>query len=777
MKHKLLLAGLILLINLSLSAETYSGTCGDNLTWKLENGTLTISGTGDMWGFEDNDYWFFNNSWYSYDYTDKVISIVIHNGVTSIAGIVFTECHNLTSIEIPNSVISIGEGAFYGCRSLTSIEIPNGVTSIEGSTFSGCSSLISVVIPNNVTSIGEEAFLGCSSLTSITIPEGVTSIGEGAFYGCSSLSSIEIPSSVTHIGTHTFDCSGIASITCKAVTPPHYEYDGMHLDCEIDKSIPLYVPAQSIEAYKAAYQWYNFTNILPIEETECSRTEKVQRLFTFCQNDFYIVYINRVDTIFFTFVEDNFELDGRDYYRYEGDKTITTVTPSVRCPNMDSITIDTIRIYPEYRIPYNPWLCADELDEALANGEISFFGTTITDRSQDGLEFVTDGTIHGCDSVWVLDLTPIPNDTIYETLPVCSYPVTWRGKTYYSEEETRTNPVVTPSADGCNGYYLILPEYAEAKEITDGTTVWEDELPYTWESVTFNEAGTETLTLQASDGCDSTVTFTLRVRYHNIVLQESEDAQYYDFFAEDYNGYTVNSATLNRQFTNGKWATLCLPFDLKKGQMTALGLFGRVFEFRYATMTEDNILVTHFAVAQSIEAGKGYIVSANAKLAQKTSFVFPNVTVNTDADNEDITALTGYNDGTGRGNLYLVGTLRTGLLQGSANGNTYLGLKDNKLYYPNTAAGTAVRAYRGFFRSGIGGTIEQGDDNDEPTAPLRVRIVADGETVGELDVVNGEMYDADGDVRAPSSRKFIRNGILYIERNGKTYNAQGKQVN
>ncbi|MBP5477006.1 MAG: leucine-rich repeat protein, partial [Paludibacteraceae bacterium] len=180
-------------------------------------------------------------------------------------------------------------------------------------------------------------------------------------------------------------------------------------------------------------------------------------------------------------------------------------------------------------------------------------------------------------------------------------------------------------------------------ETTDGTTVWEDELPFTWEDKTFTEAGTQTATLKSMDGCDSVVTFTLRVRYHNIVLQENKDAQYYDFFAEDYNGYAVNTATLNRQFAQGKWATLCLPFYVRKGQMISLGLYGRVFEFRYAEMTENNTLVAHFAVAQSLEAGKGYIVNANAKLAAKTSFVFPSVTVNTEADNGDITTLTGYN--------------------------------------------------------------------------------------------------------------------------------------
>ena len=292
-------------------------------------------------------------------------------------------------------------------------------------------------------------------------------------------------------------------------------------------------------------------------------------------------------------------------------------------------------------------------------------------------------------------------------------------------------------------------------ETTDGTTIDEKDLPYTWEDKTFTEAGTQTTTLKTVDGCDSVVTFTLRVRYPNIVLQENESGEYYDNFAEDYNGHTVNTATLNRRFTQGKWATLCLPFNVSKGMMMALGLNARVFEFRYAE-TVDNLTVIYFAVAQSIEAGKGYIVNANAKLAQKTSFVFPNVTIDTDADNEDITALTGYNDGSDRGSIYLVGTLRTGKLQGTTNGNIYLGLKDNMLYYPNTVTGTNIRAYRGFFRSEV------------PLNAQRIRIVAEGE---EFTIENGELI-----IENSSAVKYVDNGILYIRSNGKTYNAQGQRL-
>ena len=190
----------------SLFAE--SGTCGDNLTWNLTDGVLTISGTGKMTDFSYPDY----GPWYSSRSSIKTVNI--GDGVTSIGDDAFYNCSALTSVTIGNSVTSIGNYAFYECRSLTSVTIPNSVTSIGDGAFYNCSSLTSVTIPNSVTTIGEYAFSSCSGLTSITIPNSVTSIGDGAFYNCSSLTSVTIPNSVTTIGEYAFSsCSGLTSIT------------------------------------------------------------------------------------------------------------------------------------------------------------------------------------------------------------------------------------------------------------------------------------------------------------------------------------------------------------------------------------------------------------------------------------------------------------------------------------------------------------------------------------------------------------------------------------
>ena len=145
---------------------------------------------------------------------DKIKTVVIKDGVTSIGKYAFFWCSGLTSITIPNSVTSIGEHAFANCSGLTSITIPNSVTSIGDGAFSSCSGLTSITIPNSVTSIGNGAFLGCSGLTSITIPNSVKSIGNQTFWLCSGLTSITIPNSVKSIGNETFWlCSGLTSIT------------------------------------------------------------------------------------------------------------------------------------------------------------------------------------------------------------------------------------------------------------------------------------------------------------------------------------------------------------------------------------------------------------------------------------------------------------------------------------------------------------------------------------------------------------------------------------
>ena len=194
-------------------------------------------------------------------------SCTIPDSVTSIRSQAFSDCSSLTSITIPDSVTWIGEYAFSHCTSLTSVTIPDSVTWIGESAFKNCSSLTSVTIGNGVTSIEYSAFESCSSLTSITIPDSFTSIRQYAFKNCSSLTSVTIGNGVTSIGYYAFGyCSSLKEVYCNPTTPPTGG-EGMFSNFRVGYGqIPIgcniYVPAESVEAYKSAQYWSDYKDYI-----------------------------------------------------------------------------------------------------------------------------------------------------------------------------------------------------------------------------------------------------------------------------------------------------------------------------------------------------------------------------------------------------------------------------------------------------------------------------------------------------------------------------------
>lgn len=258
--------------------STASGQCGNNLTWTLDNGVLTISGKGAMWNGDDG----WNGFCDVLDQADEVTSVVVESGVTSIAYEAFRWLESMTSVTIPKTVTSIGCNAFsVGCDALTTINyagttsqwksyfgstlsLPlatkvvcsngtvtpalsgkcgknvsysisdDGVLTISGTgamnnfTYKSDDSsdcpwhgvryaLKKIVVEDGVTSIGSCAFSFDFSVTDVTLPSSLKTIGNDAFSGCYGLTSVVIPEGVTSVGAYAFAlCSAIKTITVPA---------------------------------------------------------------------------------------------------------------------------------------------------------------------------------------------------------------------------------------------------------------------------------------------------------------------------------------------------------------------------------------------------------------------------------------------------------------------------------------------------------------------------------------------------------------------------------
>ncbi len=101
---------------ITASAETFKGKCGENAEYSLDTSTgkLTISGTGAMYDYSSVAQIYSSSAPWSGEKRKSVKSIEIAEGITNIGNYAFFYLNKLDlhSVTIPASVKSIGKSAF-----------------------------------------------------------------------------------------------------------------------------------------------------------------------------------------------------------------------------------------------------------------------------------------------------------------------------------------------------------------------------------------------------------------------------------------------------------------------------------------------------------------------------------------------------------------------------------------------------------------------------------------------------------------------------------------
>ena len=213
-------------------------------------------------------------------YSTKLHTVNLPDTLISIDNYAFSGCSSLININFPPSLTTIGIEAFSGCTSLVDINLPSSITSIKSEAFSRCTSLSIIIDLPNLEILGKDAFWGgfgsngTGSLIGIENLGKITTIGDaansskGCFGNQKSLTYVKLPNTLTSIGSYAFkDCSSLVTFICNATTPPTLASEVFTNTPIASKTGTIYVPDDSVDAYKGATNWSTYADIIkPLSE-------------------------------------------------------------------------------------------------------------------------------------------------------------------------------------------------------------------------------------------------------------------------------------------------------------------------------------------------------------------------------------------------------------------------------------------------------------------------------------------------------------------------------
>ncbi len=198
------------------AAAEETGICGDNLSWTVDDGVLTISGHGEM-------YWYDMGSAPWYPLRQSIRRAVVEEGVTGLSYCCFFYLTELREVSLPGTLGSIGGMAFYGCRSLPEVQLPAEVYEIGEDAFYSCLSLSAIHVDADSSAYSDDEGVLYGGTTLLCYPAarggeryeilpGTEKVAVCAF-SYSSLEEIRIPESVRSFDTTALtDCYRLRSV-------------------------------------------------------------------------------------------------------------------------------------------------------------------------------------------------------------------------------------------------------------------------------------------------------------------------------------------------------------------------------------------------------------------------------------------------------------------------------------------------------------------------------------------------------------------------------------
>lgn len=195
-------------------------------------------------------------------------TFILPSTLTNIGTQAFLNTSKLTSVEIPVNVKSIGNEAFRETGA-TSIRLPNDLSHIGQRAFYFCPNLQEVKTHGKITqdapdaTMQESCFEGCPELTVFEIPQNIRRIERGVLSRSVKVKNITIPANVNYIAFRAFrafDDTGIETVTVQPATPPTAQLmSDIAWHAFPENVVSITVPAGTVEAYKAAVGWQEFT--------------------------------------------------------------------------------------------------------------------------------------------------------------------------------------------------------------------------------------------------------------------------------------------------------------------------------------------------------------------------------------------------------------------------------------------------------------------------------------------------------------------------------------